>query len=167
MFSESHLDVPDPILRAHLCPTPRLASTFRGEFIPGVPRCLCPATPCGMNDSVRTQCFGVTFGGVEKAPLLGCFLTPECFDVEVLTTSVSTPRHHAACCCPILRLTTLLHCLSERWCHVSCPVQWLQLPQLRTELITVARGCTMACMVLHSWKQSTLGPPVALRGSRM
>ena len=69
---------------------------------------------------LESQCLGVAFGVVEKAPLLGCFLTPECFDFEVLTTAVSTTsRHHAACSCPSLQLTTLLHCLSERWCHVS------------------------------------------------
>ena len=36
--------------------------------------------------------------GREKA-LLGYFLAPECSDIEVLATAISTSRHHAACCC--------------------------------------------------------------------
>ena len=73
-FSESHLHVSDPILRVVVCHTPRLASTFRAEFIPSIPRCLCPATPCGVNDSVRTQCLGVAFGGLT----LECTLMSKC-----------------------------------------------------------------------------------------
>ena len=107
-FSESHFHVSDPILRVVVCHTPRLASTFRAKFIPSIPCCLCPATPCGMNDSVRTQCLGVTFGGSSR-----------CIDVEVLIAAVSTSRHHAACCCSSLQLTTPLRRLYERWCHVS------------------------------------------------
>ena len=81
---------PNPFLRVVLCLIPRLASTFRAEIIPSVPRCWYPATPCGMSDSARTRCLGVAVGGVVKALLLGYFLTPECFDIEVLATAVST-----------------------------------------------------------------------------
>ena len=110
-LSESHLDVPDLTLRVVLCPTPRLASPFRAEFIPSVPRCLYPAAPCGMNYSVGTLCLGVAVGGVVKAALHGCFL--------MFATAVSTARHHAACCCSSLQLTNPLHRLSGKWFHVT------------------------------------------------
>ena len=67
----------DPLLRVVLCPTPRLASTFRAESISSLPRRTCSAAPRGMNDSVCTQCLGVAFGEAQKTLLLGCFLTPD------------------------------------------------------------------------------------------
>ena len=73
-----------------------------------------PATPCGMNDSVCTRCLGVTFGGVEKAPLLVCFLTPECFDIEIRQYPRLVIMQRAAAAASRLRLATLLRCMSER-----------------------------------------------------
>ena len=92
-FSESHLDVPDPLQRVVSCPTPRLPSTSRAASIPSSPRRSCSATLRGMNESVCTQSHGVAFGEVEKTPHLGCFLTPECFDIEVVYTVYDNSRH--------------------------------------------------------------------------
>ena len=57
---------------------------FLPESIPSLPRRSCAATPRGMNDSVCTSCLGVAFSEVEWTPSLGCFLTLECFDIEVI-----------------------------------------------------------------------------------
>ena len=111
-FSESHLHIPDlPFFvssRARLQGSPALLVL---SPLPSLPRRFCSATPRGTNDSVCTQCLGVAFGEVERTPLLGCFLTRECFVIEVIHPR-STSRHHAACCC-CLRLATLLRRLSE------------------------------------------------------
>ena len=113
------------IAPARPCPTPRLASSFRADSIPSIPRCFCPATPCGRNDSVYTQCLGVAFGGVEQAPLLGCFLTPECFDIVRCS-----PRPYPRLAimqrvrCSSVQLATLLRCLSERGCQRAVELVW-------------------------------------------
>ena len=59
-----------------------------------------------MNVSVCTQRLGADVGLVvlivhfhqSEAPFFDCFLTPECFDTEMLHFARSTPRHHAASC---------------------------------------------------------------------
>ena len=102
-FSESHLDASDPLLRVVSCPTLRLTSTSRAESMPCLPRRSCSATPRGMNDSVCTQCLGIAFGDVEKTLLLGCFLTPECFDIEVIHG-----RFHTSQTCSVLLLVELV-----------------------------------------------------------
>ena len=55
---------------------------------------------------LHSQCLGVDVGGVvlavhfhqSEAPLLECYLAPECFDIEMLHPARLTLRHHAASC---------------------------------------------------------------------
>ena len=52
--------------------------------------------------------------GQHSVSLLGYLLTPECFDIEVIATAVSTSRHHAAGCRLSVQLATSLLRLSGR-----------------------------------------------------
>ena len=84
-FPESLLDVTfvSSCARLHGSPELSVLSPFPAYHVARVLQLF-----CGMNDSVCTQYLGVAFGEVEWAPLLGCFLTPECFDIDVIHGSI-------------------------------------------------------------------------------